>query len=503
MKKSIVATVFISSLIFLLCTVSVYAWTGRMAGMGNPYGLVEDESDFLVHPSIIAQGKGITFYGDLSFDKNDVDKWDVDIDLGGGQFVKRELDGDESYINNRLGAAFPVGAGRMGIFLEYGGNFFSRGGRYRGKTVDYYSNNPSEMDVRNENDSITARFLYAQEVSNKIKLGGEFSVGYVAEKNSIMTSTVSTTLGYFARHNYHWDDDFLNGFEYGLPYSSRYWEAKMKGSVEAMIGVSKLTLTPFGSFIFDGDNRYDWDFGSYTPWLFGRNEGSVKGYRLGTEVWWRFPVNTNISVPVTAKIVYSEKKREGDGIYIFNSGSSGNCTYENNEKGLDIEVGAGMDAKIGKTSRFAAGLYYQYIDSKKDFYWFGSNFFGEVNYPSHPQWREDRISLKLAAETEISPTISLSGGLTYYYGWVVKQDYERIGGDTAGYNIGFDGHNWGLGLSAGAAFKLNGITLEPYLKGLYQNLSTSGNGYRGASTLTEDYKRTQWTVGGGFSIKFN
>jgi hypothetical protein len=192
-------------------------------------------------------------------------------------------------------------------------------------------------------------------------------------------------------------------------------------------------------------------------------------------------------------------------MYAFTGGTSGNCTYENNEKGLDIEVGAGIDMKMGKTSRFAAGFYYQYIDSKKDFYWFGNGFSsnGEVNYPSHPNWREDRISLKLAAETEISPTISLNGGLTYYYGWVAKQDYERIGGNSIGYNIGFDGHNWGLGLSAGAAFKLNGITLEPYLKGLYQNLSTSGNGYSGASLLTEDYKKTQWTIGGGFSVKFN
>ena len=60
MKKNCLFFVIISFLVLSLAGVS-YGWQGRMGGMGDPYGLVEDESDFLFHPAGIANGKGINF----------------------------------------------------------------------------------------------------------------------------------------------------------------------------------------------------------------------------------------------------------------------------------------------------------------------------------------------------------------------------------------------------------------------------------------------------------
>jgi hypothetical protein len=48
-----------------------HGWQGRMAGMGDPFGLVQDESDFLIHPSGIADGKGTNFYGNYRFNGRD------------------------------------------------------------------------------------------------------------------------------------------------------------------------------------------------------------------------------------------------------------------------------------------------------------------------------------------------------------------------------------------------------------------------------------------------
>ena len=42
---------------------AAHSWQGRMESMGNPFGLVMDESDFLIHPAGIADGKEINFYG--------------------------------------------------------------------------------------------------------------------------------------------------------------------------------------------------------------------------------------------------------------------------------------------------------------------------------------------------------------------------------------------------------------------------------------------------------
>jgi hypothetical protein len=73
-KKSCLFFVILGFLVLSLAGVS-YGWQGRMAGMGDPYGLVQDESDFLIHPAGIANGKGTNFYGNYRFNYTDVMKW--------------------------------------------------------------------------------------------------------------------------------------------------------------------------------------------------------------------------------------------------------------------------------------------------------------------------------------------------------------------------------------------------------------------------------------------
>ncbi len=60
MKKVVITMIGLLLLVFALSGIS-YGWQGRMGGMGDPYGLVEDESDYLINPAGIAQGQGTRF----------------------------------------------------------------------------------------------------------------------------------------------------------------------------------------------------------------------------------------------------------------------------------------------------------------------------------------------------------------------------------------------------------------------------------------------------------
>jgi hypothetical protein len=86
--------------------------------------------------------------------------------------------------------------------------------------------------------------------------------------------------------------------------------------------------------------------------------------------------------------------------------------------------------------------------------------------------------------------------------------FERVRSDSQySYNLDLTSR-LGLGLSAGAAFKFGGFTFEPYLKGSYEDLKTSGSGLSSNDTsalysASGDYRKTQWIVGGGFAVKFD
>ena len=76
MAKHIMVVALVPLLVIALAGVS-QAWQGQM---DEPYGLLQDESDFLIHPSEIAQGEGIGFYGDYRFPYTDAMDWDYALD---------------------------------------------------------------------------------------------------------------------------------------------------------------------------------------------------------------------------------------------------------------------------------------------------------------------------------------------------------------------------------------------------------------------------------------
>src|SRR4030042_1992846 len=123
MGKRILFLMILPALVLALAGVS-YGWQGRMGGMGDPFGLLADESDFLIHPAKITKGEGIKFYGDYRFLYTGVTDWIYKVD--GYNFVSlssftsnSDISGDEQQHDALLGAAFPLGPGRMGLFFTY------------------------------------------------------------------------------------------------------------------------------------------------------------------------------------------------------------------------------------------------------------------------------------------------------------------------------------------------------------------------------------------------
>ncbi len=165
--------------------------------MGNPYGLVEDESDFLIHPFGIANGEGLKFYGGYSFKYRDVLDWDYTLTtFSPTTGVLREQwpfrgSGDEIKHDALAGAAFPLGSGRMGLFFNYVG----KRGDFDGKENEF--NYPGstffhEYDLKSDLDAFSLRLLYGLPLGNiKIeglpmgifKFGGEIELAYRNEEN--------------------------------------------------------------------------------------------------------------------------------------------------------------------------------------------------------------------------------------------------------------------------------------------------------------------------------
>ena len=110
----------------VLACISLFAgpamgWEGRMAGMGNPAGLIADESDFLIHPAALADGTGADFYASYGFTYTDIQKadWKNEWNIPGPYQFNYSPDGDQWEHRASLGTAFTLPKGRMAIFLEY------------------------------------------------------------------------------------------------------------------------------------------------------------------------------------------------------------------------------------------------------------------------------------------------------------------------------------------------------------------------------------------------
>jgi hypothetical protein len=500
----------LSFMVFSLAGIA-HSWQGRMAGMGDPYGLIMDESDFLIHPAKIADGKGVNFYGHYRFDWRGVPDWNYTQNfIGGGPtaLFPYKSSGDQQEHNGLLGVAFPLGPGRMGLFFQYAG----KRGDYDGRDNSTFLSTYNTFSFKNDLDAFVLRLLYGLPMGG-FKLGGEVQLAYNREKNEteFLTDFFGGP-GYLKNYPTGQALPLTNLFPYMFPYDSKYWEALFKGSVEGVIGPSKFAFTVRGGFTFKGDNKYD--FNLLWP-IIGSGacdmDGDIKGWRLGGDFWLRYPLKNDLSLPFLVKIEYQSKKRDGDGP--GNGFLTGlNYEYKNGEKIFQIEAGGGIDKKLAKGTNIAAGIYYGYIQNKNNFWLIERSpaFWSAFDHSKYSDQTEHRVILRLAGEKEISPMFAMRMGLNFFYGWV-KEDYTFNFSDAIPSNIinkvSLDGNRWGVGGSLGATVKFNRFSLEPFIGGGYQKWDTSGDGFDSGSMLgpgpieMEKLKK-EWSVGGGVSVKF-
>jgi hypothetical protein len=522
MKRVHLFILILTFLIFSFPNFS-YGWQGRMEGMGNPYGLVGDDSDFLIHPFGIANGEGLKFYGGYSFKYRDVLDWNYTLStFNPGTGALREKwpfrgSGDEWNHDTLLGAAFPMGKGRMGLFF----NYIGKRGDFHGHENEY-NNGASffhEYDLKSDLDSFSLRLLYGLPIG-KIKLGGEIELAYRNEENeSFFNRDFGGGIRILKENSLfgEWQES-RNTLPFEFPYDSHYWEALFKGSLGATFGPATFAFTMKGGFIFAGDNKLSHNrvilpFGITS---FVDMDGDVRGWSIGSEFWLRYALSKDLSLPFLVKIGYQEKKRDGSGQGFGFLYQGQNFDYGEMEKSFQAKIGGGLDKELVKGTKIAAGIYYAYLRDKYSYDIFRqplapSFYLDQSEYPDH---KEHQLTLKLTGEKELSPSFTMRMGINLFYGWVKESfDASKLGliPPTSFYDsISLDGYHWGIALTLGSTVKFQRFTIEPFLGLGYQALNLDGDGYRmtnvprGVSDrlLQMDKLMKDWSIGGGFSLKF-
>jgi len=455
MKKVLL---FLLGLSFLVITLAgtAYSWQGRMGGMGDPYGLVQDESDFLIHPAKIAKGEGVRFYGDYRFTYTDVTDWEY-------YDASFDIPGDELRHDALVGAAFPLGPGRMGLFFQYDG--------MRG---DYDGTSPTEViQLTSDFDDFALRLLYGLPIGG-FNLGGEVQFAYRQEENQIYDYFFDLSMAWL---NDNWIPEYL------YPYDSHYWEALFKGSIEGKVGPLELEFTLRGGFLFGGDNEwyYEFQLPAGAPFYGWDMDGGVEGWRIGGDLWARYPLGDGLTLPVLVRVDYQEKTRDGDGPG-FGLYTGTLWDYEHERTDLAITAGGGLDKEFGKDTRIAAGIYYNYLQGKDEFVIFANGVL--YDWWTFPDITEHRALLRIAGERRLSPVVVLRSGINGFYGWRRVEDTGHLFAD---------GSHWGVGVSLGGTITVKRFTIEPFIAG----------GYQGLDLDEEDVVRNEWNIGGGLSVLFD
>lgn len=565
MKKLIIFVVVVPMLLCQLAA-AAYGWEGRMSGMGDPVGLISDESDFLILPSKIADGEGVKYYLDARFLYHNVLDQDWSARLNGPitlsplvsdlfdlpTRIRASAAGNWSAPGNLydystlIGAAFPLGAGRMGIFFNYvgqSGDFSGTQALSAGPvTAPGFISATSGIGMDSSLDNFNLRVLYGQPLGCDMNMGLEMQVAYIQEQNNLTNRLRSLTVDQvnIPGINYSMNNDFLGElFPFMKPFNSNYWEVLFKAGLEGKFGPASVGMAARGGPIFGGDNS--WTNGATigvnntgvvgTAGDFFKLNGDVSGFKVGGDLWIRYPYSDKISVPFTVRIDYQEKTRNGSGIGtafvdsdLFTGSANFGSQYENSVKNLDIEAGGGLDVQVSKDLKLAAGIYYNYINVKDRF---ALSLDPGIDLPSglgnliitmdddqFPNSTKNLVKLKLAAEQNMN-TWTLRGGFTAYGGWVTEDYSSKLGTPVLAFtnvlsNSGsLDGGIWGVMGSVGASFKLSGYTVEPFVQAGYQSLSLSGPGNTGLLggtlgnvpwALSRDTNEVM--VGSGFSIHF-
>ena len=501
MGKRILFLVILPMLVIALAGMA-QAWQGRMGGMGDPYALVQDEADFLTHPAKITKGEGVRFYGDYRFTYTGVTNWDYHLDslttagvLTG--FYNYDTSGQEFKHNALVGAAFPLGPGRMGLFFTYD----AMRGDYDGHEDVLGLSHFTEYDLKSDLDNFALRLLYGLPIGGGFKLGGEVQFAYRQEENkNAIPGRWNYITGTFAA--------YYNLTPFQLPYDSSYWETLLKGSLEGKVGPLDLEFTLRGGFIFGGDNSLmlTQDAGFFDA------KGEVTGWRIGGDVWARYPLAQDLTLPFLVRLDYQEKTRDGDSLGLGTFSPDNYYPYESQERNLNLTIGGGVDKEIGKGARIAAGIYYNYLQGEYDLQFSEGVLPGLGNIWDHsgyPASVENQVMLRLAGELELSPVVTLRMGLVPFYGWV-KEDFTFKYGASYTDKTAVHGDHWGIGASLGGTITLKPITLEPFINFNYQQLTLDDDGGErrdSTGTVTQlwemDKTRNEWSIGGGLSILFN
>jgi hypothetical protein len=484
MKKVLLTMIVLFLLVFTLSGIC-YGWQGRMGGMGDPFGLVADESDYLIHPAKIAKGEGVRFYGDYRFTYTGVTDWDSEYIF---TVAVMDTSGQEDKHDALLGAAFPLGPGRMGFFFEYAG----KRGDYDG---DIWW--PSTYALKNALDNFTFRLLYGLPVGS-FNLGGEVQFAYRQEENKTFWSMLggNNFYNYFGYGNVSWIPHIKS---FMIPYDSKYWETLFKGSLDGKVGPLNLEFTLRGGAIFGGDNEFDYARNSVES--FDLN-GNVSGWQIGSDLWLRYPMNAGLTLPFLVRIDYQKKTRDGDG---QGAGTLAPIffDYEHKEKHFNIQVGGGIDKELASKTRLAAGLYYNYLQCTDEIQ-LTRSFTALPFHADSPASTEHRLVVRLAGEHELSPMVALRVGFNFFYGWAqADYNYFQPLGSLDERNA-LDGNRWGINASLGGTIKFKPVTLEPFIVGGYQSLNLSGDQIlNGALLNAREDTRNEWSIGGGLSILYD
>ena len=499
MKRNALLIVMASILVLFLTTPG-FSWQGRMAGMGDASGLIEDESDYLIHPAAIAAGQGLNFYGNYRLTYDKASKWDYRMDSPVyHESFPYTASGSEWRNEGQLGAAFPLGAGRMGVFFEYTGI----SGKYTGDEIyNYSSTYVNTYNLKNTLDNYALRIIYGLPVSS-VKLGGELQIAYRTEKK---VNYMIDENGYTST-NYPWANEGSpesNLYPYMVPYNSKYWEAQGKVSVEGLMGAAKYALTLKAGAPFSSTNNYHYIEENSSSDDFSI-EGNVKGWNAGGDFWLRVPVSANMVLPFVVSAGYKQVKRDGAGTAAWDE----YINYDHRTKDIFVKVGGGMDYTPAKGTKIAAGLYYDYLNTQQNiffgpYYWSSGSTYSDI-YSAIPDQTEHRLTLKALAEKELSPTFVLRGGFNIFYGWV-KSEYASAeyynGTMDDQFAASTSGSNMGVNASIGATIKVADVSFEPFINGGYVKYKTSGDGTYYTYPITTEFEKTNWMVGGGLSVKF-
>lgn len=292
------------------------------------------------------------------------------------------------------------------------------------------------------------------------------------------------------------------------PYDSSYLEALFKESLEGVIGPVETAFTLREGVILWGENQYNYLYSVGGVPLEGSDmDGDVQGWQIGGDLWVRYPLAKDLALPFLVRVDYQHKTRDGDGLGLYTL-INNEVSYENEETALKLAVGGGIDTMLGKETRLAAGIYYNYLNSTNNFSFTAVPIANWIIDHSCPDATEHQVMLRLTGEHEFSSAFTLRGGLNFFYGWLREGYalYRSLPPDTLQDDLSLHGSHWGIGGSVGGSLKLQRITLEPFVGGGYQATDLSGDGISTVvggpvQSLDEmDKTKREWFIGGGFSV---